>query len=619
MQATTQPAQSQDSIQGLRAVADPMAPFPEQLIWLRRLKRMTTKQPPARPLRVALMGDGTLHFLADTLRLWLALEGFQPDVYTCAYGSFRQEILDPESAFYAFHPDIVWLFATERDLDLQQVSPGASSDRCEAAIVGAADEWRNCWQQIRRRSAAIILQNNFESSAVRTFGHYEAAVPWSRSNLVQRVNSELSNRAAEEGVTLFDLNHIANTFGLSGWREDRHWYQSKQPFAPNAFGLVAFNFARLVGSMKGTMRKCIVLDLDNTLWGGVIGDDGIDGIQLGDGPEGEAFIAFQDYLKSLAQRGILLAVCSKNDAATAKEPFIKHPAMRLRLEDISCFSANWENKAGNLRDIARSLNIGLDSLVFVDDSPAERELVRSELPEVAVVSLPEDPSGYIAALAAGCYFETTSFTSEDEARVRLYNENSLRESAMNTASDLNSFLSGLDMEATTGLADSYHLPRMAQLLAKTNQFHLTTTRQTEPELLALSNDPKSWLRWFSLRDRFGDHGLISVAILRAESDAWIIDTWAMSCRVFSRGMEEFILIEMVAAAREAGAERLIGLYKQTAKNAVVADLYGRLGFAFDGEHEEGAHWVLDLSSAKLRTPFIRRTKKGEVMDLAVAR
>jgi len=622
MRPTKEPAPTPETLQDLRAGANPLAPFLVQLGLLRRLKKLSAETSTLRPLRIALMGNGTLNFLADTLRLWLALEGFLAETYICAYASARQEILDPESAFYAFAPDVVWLMTTERDLDFRQISPGSSKAICEAAILSSLDEWQSSWRQIRRHSTAVLIQNNVEAPSVRPFGHYEAAVPWSRSSLVQMLNLTLTDRAREDGITLFDLHHLAGDYGLSRWREERHWHQSKQPFTPDAYGLVAFNFARLVGSMKGATRKCIVLDLDNTIWGGVVGDDGIEGIQLGSGAEGEAFTAFQVYLKTLAGRGILLAVCSKNDPAKAEEPFRTHPEMRLRLEDISCFRANWENKADNLREIAKSLNIGLDSLVFVDDNPAERDLVQSALPEVAVVPLPEDPSGYAAALAAGCYFETTSFTTEDMARVRLYQENSQRKTALSAATDLDSFLRSLEMEANSGPLDSWHLPRMAQLLAKTNQFHLTTTRQSEPELLALAEDSKIWLRWFSLRDRFGDHGLISVTTLRAEGSAWVIDTWAMSCRVFSRGMEDFILNQMVRAARSAGADRLIGRYKPTPKNHVVAELYRRLGFSFEASDGDETRWVLNLTSAKLRHVFIRETETQVIngtMDLAVAR
>lgn len=605
-----------DTLDKVRAAADPLAPFPNQLSWFRRFRKCSSGA--VHPIRIALMGSGTLNLLADTLRLWLGLEGYAAEIYLCAYGSFRQEILDPDSAFYTFQPDVVWLIATERDLDFRQVVAGADTDTCEAAVLSAAEEWRSCWRQLRSRRPLTIIQNNFEAPSLRVFGHYEAAVPWSRINLIQRLNLTISNYASRDRVTIFDLHYIAGNFGLSRWREDRHWHQSKQPFTPDAFGVVAFQFARLVGAMKGTSKKCVVLDLDNTLWGGVIGDDGIDGIQLGDGPEGEAFVAFQEYLKALLGRGILLAVCSKNDQVTAEEPFRKHPAMRLRLEDIACFRANWENKADNLREIARALNLGLDALVFVDDNPVERELVQSQLPEVSVVALPEDPSDYAAALAAGCFFETASFSSEDIARARFYQENSERESAKNSATDLGTFLRDLEMEASSGTADSFHLPRMAQLLAKTNQFHLTTTRPSEAELAALSVDPQVWLRWFALRDRIGDHGLISVVILRPEDDSLAIDTWAMSCRVFSRGMEEFILLQMVQAGRASGAQRLVGRFLPTAKNRPVADLYHRLGFSFDAMEEAGSRWVLDLASPNLHfAPLIRWAERKETLGMAV--
>ncbi|MGD0546807.1 MAG: HAD-IIIC family phosphatase, partial [Terracidiphilus sp.] len=598
----------------------PSADFPAQLGWFKQFKKILPLTAGLRRVRIAVMGNGTLNFLADLLRLWLGLEGYVAEIYLCAYNSWRQEILDSQSAFYAFRAEIVWLLASERDVDFGQIAPGADTAACEAAVEFIAQEWRSCWEQIQRHRPVRIIQCNVEEPPLRVFGHYEAAVPWSRSSLIHALNRSVSEFARQDQVGLFDLAYIAACFGLTRWREDRHWQQSKQPFHPDAFGMVAFQFARLVGSMLGSMRKCIVVDLDNTLWGGVIGDDGVEGIQLGDGAAGGAFAAFQDYLKDLLKRGILLAVCSKNDQAIAEEPFQKHPAMRLKLEDISCFCANWENKADNLRKIAKTLNIGLDSLVFVDDNPSERELVRSQLPEVSVVAMPEDPSEYAAALAAGCFFETASFSTEDAARVQFYRENSLRESSRQAATDLSGFLRDLEMVADSGSLDSFHLPRMAQLLAKTNQFHLTTTRYSEAELTALEQNAKTWMRWYSLRDRFGDHGLISVAILCPEEDAMAIDTWAMSCRVFNRGMEEFIFLDMLDAARAMGASRLIGRYRPTAKNHPVAGLYKRLGFAFDGSEDSTNRWVLDLSAPMAQAPpYITPTAKREEAPLAEAR
>ena len=599
------PTTATDALAALRLAAHPSAPFPQQAAWARRLHRILPELPGLRALRIAILGSGTLDHFAQTLRFWLALEGFRSKIYLAPYGAFRQEILDPHSGLYAFQPDVIWLFATGRDVVLN-VDPGAPSTTCEAAVNAVASEWRTLWRHLRANVPVSIIQNNFEAPSVRVFGHYDGAVSWSRANLIRRLNLVLTEVFAEGRVSVFDLDHAASLFGLSRWHEDRHWYQSKQPFAPDAFGLVAFQAARYLGAMKGTAKKCLVLDLDNTLWGGVVGDDGWAGIRLENDPEGEAFVAFQDYLKSLVVRGIVLAVCSKNEEAVAREPFLRHPAMRLRLEDIVVFRANWKSKVDNLREIASCLNIGLDALVFVDDNPAERELVRSHLPEVAVPEMSADPAEYVGTLAAGRYFESTAFSKEDSARTRLYVENAQREATRRVATDMTSFLRDLDMEADCGPADAFRLPRMAQLLARTNQFHPTTTRHTQTELAALAADPHAWVRWFSLRDRFGDHGLVSVIVMLRAGDTLTIDTWAMSCRVFARGLEELVLLEMVQTAHDLGVRYLIGHYYPTPKNRPVADLFPRLGFAADGIENGGPRWLLDLSApVPSVSPFIR--------------
>ncbi len=604
--ATLVPARDTDSLAALRVAADPWAPFPLQANLARRLKKILPEIRTLRPLRLALMGNGTLNHFADALMFWLALEGFRAAIHLPPYGAFRQEILDPHSVLYAFKPDLVWLFSTARDMSASEVDCGARAGACEQLVTDVTSEWRNLWQYLRANTSASILQNNLEAPVVRAFGHYDGAVPWSRANLIRRINLALAEAARDDNVSLFDLDYAASEFGLRRWHEDRHWYQSKQPFSPGAFGLIAFQAARFLGAMKGTPKKCLVLDLDNTLWGGIVGDEGLAGIRLGDGPEGEAFVAFQEYLKTLLARGILLAVCSKNEESVAREPFLQHPAMRLRLEDFVVFRANWKSKVDNLRDIAAGLNIGLDTLVFVDDNPAERELVRSLLPEVVVPEMPTDPADFMSALAAGHYFEAPSLSAEDLARTRFYHENAQREAASSTATDISAFLEGLDMEADSGPADAFTLPRMAQLLSRTNQFHPTTTRHSEAELHVLASDPRGWVRWFSLQDRFGKHGIVSVVVLRPKNDALEIDTWAMSCRVFSRGLEELVFLEMVKAARSLRARYLIGSYFPTTKNLPVAVLFQRLGFSSDGMENGGSRWLLDLShSLPNFSPFIR--------------
>ena len=594
-----------EALAGLRSTAQPTARFPQQATWAKRLARVAPDLTSLRPLRVAVLGGGTLDHFAQVLRFWLAVEGFRADIYLAPYGAFRQEILNAESGLYAFQPEIVWLFATGRDAAFD-VGPGASPIDSDAAVNAAASEWRSLWRHLSSNGCLSIIQNNFDAPSVRAFGQLDGTLPSSRATLIRRLNLALTEAAGESGVSIFDLEFAASLFGLARWHEDRQWYRSKQPFAPDAFGSVGFQAARFLGAMKGGAKKCVVLDLDNVLWGGVVGDDGVSGIKLGNDPEGEPFVAFQAYLRTLMDRGILLAVCSKNEDAVAREPFLAHPAMRLRLEDIVVFRANWLSKVDNLREIANALNIGLDSLVFVDDNPLERELVRTHLSEVAVPEMSADPADYVAILSAGRYFESISFSKEDSARTRSYVDNAKREALRAEATDISSFLQDLDMEAECGPVNALRLPRMAQLLARTNQFHPTTTRHTEAEVAAFAADANAWVRWFSLRDRLGDHGLVSVVILVRELDALRIDTWAMSCRVFSRGLEELAFLEMVQAAKGAGVRYLIGRYSPTPKNRPVADLFPRMGFTTDGGDDSGTRWILDLSATvPAFAPFIR--------------
>ena len=348
--------------------------------------------------------------------------------------------------------------------------------------------------------------------------------------------------------------------------------------------------ARLLASVQGRAAKCLVLDLDNTLWGGVVGDDGIAGIRIGQGSaEGEAFAALQRYALELKRRGVLLAVCSKNEYANALEPFEKHPDMVLRPDDIACFMANWANKADNLRQIAATLNLALDALVFVDDNPMERDLVRRELPQVAVPEVPDDPALVAQCLADAGYFESLGLTSEDRDRTALYRTNGARAALRETATDLPAYLASLEMRLRWRRFDELGATRVVQLINKTNQFNLTTRRHGEDMVRTVRADPRARGLQFRLLDRFGDNGLIAVVILLAhdsplappglqEGDA-LIDTWLMSCRVLGRGVEAATLEVLVTTARELGARRLVGEYRPTTKNALVRDHYAQLGFA----------------------------------------
>jgi FkbH-like protein len=354
--------------------------------------------------------------------------------------------------------------------------------------------------------------------------------------------------------------------------------------------------------------KCLVLDLDNTLWGGVIGDDGLEGIVLGQGNAvGESYVAFQQYAKALTQRGVVLAVCSKNDEANALAPFAQHPEMVLKRNDIAVFTANWQDKASNLRNIAEQLNLGLDSLVFADDNPAERALIRQELPMVAVPEMPEDPADYVETVAAAGYFETIAVTEEDRARAQQYQANAAREAAKSSATDMPAYLRSLEMKLLWRKFDRVGLARITQLLNKTNQFNLTTRRYTEAEVLAILQKPNTLTMQLRLTDRFGDNGIIGLLIGDLNSRKMLVmDTWLMSCRVLGRQVEEATLNVLAEQAKIMGADGIEGVYLPTKKNGMVRDHYQRLGFQqTDSDADGGTHWRLPLDSFEPRPVFMQ--------------
>ena len=553
------------------------------------------------PFKLALLGTSTLDHFVAVLGFWLAAAGFELELYTSDYGTLQQTVLDPESELYRFRPDLVWLFTSGRDVladaEPDPHVPGSADQSVQGAIARA----RSSWDVIGARLPAHIVQNNADLDSVRTFGNFEGAVTWGRTNLLRAYNVELA-RVAPPGVTVFDLDYLAGGIGRRAFHDSRFWYHSKHAFSPEAIGVVAHAAARLVAGIRGKAKKCVVLDLDNTLWGGVIGDDGLEGIRLGAGDgTGEAYSAFQQYLKRLKRRGIVLAVASKNEETAARLPFERHPEMVLRLEDVAVFCANWVDKASNLREIAKTLNLGLDSLVFIDDNPVERELVRRELPMVAVPEVGNDPAEFREILDRALYFETATFSTDDRDRAEAYRQNAARTAAEASFTDVSGFLRSLEMRGTVGELDELNLPRFVQLLNKSNQFHLTTTRYTEAQVRAFMTDAKHVCLWFRLEDRFGDNGLISTVILTlpsAEGEAVVIDTWAMSCRVLSRGMEEFIASEIRSHAARLNA-RVVGRYVPTPKNALVRNLYERLGFRRISEEDGATVWELDSSADRV--------------------
>jgi FkbH-like protein len=563
---------------------------------LHRLLKQLRRIAPAkgRRIKIAILGSVTTHQLMDLIDLYLQAGRIEAEFYEADYGTVHQEFLDPSSTLHEFRPDYILIVSTWRDLqDKPRLNdePGEVKLKVDAEIAAWAPLWRIAQEQLK----AQVIQSNFAVPPWRALGNLEARHPAAFSRYVSLVNFALAD-AAPRGVTIHDVDQLSSAAGRWAWADERFFHHAKLPCSPEQLVDYAHSLASLILAQSGVGRKCLVLDLDNTLWGGVIGDDGLGGIRLGQGePEGEAFISFQRYVKSLGERGVILAVCSKNDEAIAREVFEKHSEMVLRLEHISCFVANWDDKATNLARIAERLNIGINSLVFFDDNPAERSIVRQLQPEVAVPEVPSDPAYYIRALDRHRFFEATTISTEDLRRNQFYQADVKRQALESSAADMASFLRSLDMAARMEPVVDSSLERTVQLINRSNQFNLTTRRYSNADLVHLLSQPACLTRTVSLSDRFGDHGLISVLIAKEDGDALIIDTWLMSCRVLKRGVEHLLLNDIVSHAKSRGLRRILGEYIATPKNGLVRDHYRNLGFALVGtESTEYSRWELTI-------------------------
>lgn len=579
----------------IRSALDPGLDFTAAQSLYRQLKRLRAASVPGGPrLKIAVLSNFMMTQFSELLDLYLFGIGIDASIYLPDYGMLRQEVLDPSSRIYSEKPSIVVIASGWRDLT-QVPAPGQTTEQVKQMVAAEVAEWASMWKTLHDRLGCQVIQNNFDAPPWRTLGNHEAREGAGLAGFIARVNLAMQD-SAPAYVTVHDLDHLSASHGRWTWGDERYFHLAKIPCAPECQVDYAHSVASLIAAQQGLSKKCLVLDLDNTLWGGVIGDDGLAGIRLGQGDaEGEAFLAFQRYAKGLRSRGIILAVCSKNEHGIAKEAFDRHPDMILRYEDIACFVANWNDKAGNLRAIASQLNIGLDALVFVDDNPAERSLVRRFAPEVVVPELPPDPADFVRAVDRHRYFQTVGLSAEDYRRADFYKSNAARAQAETSAAGLDQFLQSLQMTARVGPINALSLERSTQLINKSNQFNLTTRRRTQAEVLALTQDP-SWITLtVSLADRFGDNGLISVLLARIRGTVLEIDTWLMSCRVLRRGVEHLALDLLCAKAAARGCELVRGEYIPTAKNALVAEHYRLLGFKPVGDPASDGRTCWDLA------------------------
>ena len=569
------------------------------------LKKITKHMPADLPaIKVALTGDTATQFLATAIRGTGAERGYKIDLFEAEYNQVERQFLDPSSELYQTDADFIVLFQSTHKLGEKHslLSPSQQESLAEERLAFVASVCENPMLASKK-----IICLNYPEIEDTVFGSYATKVTSSFTYQVRKLDMglmDLSQRYAN--LFICDIAGLQNKLGRDMMFAPNVYVSTEMVLSIDALPYVASRVMDIICAIKGQFKKCLILDLDNTVWGGVIGDDGLEGIQLGHGLGiGKAFTEFQMWVKKLKQRGVIICVASKNNEETAKEPFEKHPDMVLKLEDIAVFQANWETKVDNIRTIQRILNIGFDSMVFLDDNPFERNIVRENIPGITVPELPQDPGEYLEYLYSQNLFETASYSQADKDRTKQYQVEAQRVSLQKTFSNEADFLKSLDMTSVVSGFNKFNTPRVAQLSQRSNQFNLRTVRYTEADIEALGQDPDVIDLSFTLEDKFGDNGLIAVIIMKKQDEETLfIDTWFMSCRVLKRGMEDFTLNTMVEAAREKGYKRIVGEYLPTPKNKMVENHYPSLGFQ-KLEGTPTAQYVLDVEQYQPRENYIK--------------
>lgn len=526
-------------------------------------------------LKISVLGDSATQFLATSIKGMGIENGYNIDLFEAEYNQIERQVYDSSSELFQHRAKYNIFFQSTHKL-LEKYSMMSIEEQSNLA-----DERLEMIRYICENIEGYIIYYNYPEIDNMVFGSYSNKVSSSFIYQVRKMNFELMNLAKEyKNLFICDLSGIQNTYGRNWLFDSTIYVSTEMLLSIESLPIIASRTLDIINSIEGKFKKCIILDLDNTLWGGVVGDDGWENIQIGHGLGiGKAFSEFQEWIKALKNRGIIVCVCSKNDEDKAKEPFEKNPEMVLKLDDISVFIANWDNKADNIRSIQRILNIGFDSMVFIDDNPFERNLVRENVPGVIVPELPQDPGDYLEYLYSLNLFETASYSNADKDRTKQYQNEAKRVATAKRFTNEADFLKSLNMISKVTGFTSFNIPRVAQLTQRSNQFNLRTIRYSEDQITKIEKDPNKKGFAFTLEDKFGDNGLIAVVILdKKDHNTLFIDTWLMSCRVLKRGMENFTLNQLVTWAHNNGYKKIIGEYIPTQKNGMVRNHYENLGF-----------------------------------------
>ncbi len=556
-------------------------------------------------LKVAFLRSYTVEPMLPLLRALGRLQGVELTVKVGEFNSYAQEILDPASWLYRFNPDVIFLACQTRDLapDLWHRSLDVSAADAESVITGIVTPLVLLIDRLRSISNASLIIQNLEQPTIPNAGLLDSRREFGQAALIGMVNRRLSSEALKhESVYILDYDALVSRHGRARWTDEKKWLTARSPVAADHLIFAAREYFRFIVALSGRQSKVLVVDLDNTLWGGVIGEDGMTGIEIGSEHPGAGYQSLQRAISRIAERGVLLAICSKNNFSDAMEVLEKHPEMLLRPKDFSAIRINWVDKAQNLRDIAAELNVGIDSLAFLDDNPAERQRVRLELPEVTVIELAADPIDYAASVLSCPVFERLAITAEDSARGGYYAAQRERKLSEASAGSLEDFYRSLEMKSEIVTVTPATLARIAQLTQKTNQLNTTTKRYTESEIQSMAQDPAWTLFAVKIIDRFGDNGIVGVVILHRVGGTLEIDTFLLSCRVIGRTVETMMLSQVCNIATEAGCAKVTGWFLPTQKNEPASQIYSSNGFAKVEERAGGSLWELRLPDQSIPKP-----------------
>ena len=572
----------------------------------RRLRRELLAQTP-HPLRKksAILGGSTTNEVADQLGLFLLQYGIEAEFYQREDAQYWQDAMFCTPELDEFHPDIIYIHTSWRNLTALPTTADSEAD-IDAMLADQYTHFETMWQALEAKFGCPVIQNNFDRPSFRLMGNRDIWDPHGRSNFISRMNQKFyAYAAAHEHFYINDIDYLSADYGLTAWGDAFFWHMYKYAMCLDAIPSLANSVANIIKSLYGRNKKALVLDLDNTLWGGIVGDDGVDGLAIGpEVPEGQVYAEFQSYCKALKSIGVILAVDSKNDESNALAG-LNHPDGVLRPDDFVSIKANWEPKDRNLTDIAAELNLGADSFVFADDNAAERAIVAAQVPGVAVPAL-DGAENYIKMLDHGGYFEVTALSKEDLKKTELYHQNAQRAKAQASFSDYGEYLDSLEMTATIKDFEPLYIQRIAQLTNKSNQFNLTTLRCSEDDIRAMAESPAWLCRCGKLVDKFGDNGIVTVTAGEQEGETLHLRLWLMSCRVLKRGMEDAMMDIMVANAAARRVKTIRGYYYPTAKNAMVREFYASFGFEKVEETADGSTtWQLDVAAYQPKHPHMK--------------